>query len=1034
VRTGIVWLIASVVALSALPAFPQEFGQNKVNYTSFKWKYIPTRNFDIYYSDGGYEIALIASRIAERSFEQLSAHWSYTPRKRIPILVFNSHNDFSQTNVLTDIIEEGTGGFTELFKNRVVIPWEGSLDKFEHVIHHELTHALMFDMLYGGVLESIMSREYTFQLPLWFVEGLAEHESQYWSTEADMVVRDGIISGYVPDVQNIYGGYLAYKGGESFYRFIQEQYGGPGKWVAGELLQSLAHTKNLERTYKGVLGKSIEDLSKEWHRKLRADHWPEVAGRELPEDFATKLTDHEKTKNYLNVSPAYNPTGDKIAFLSDRNGYKEIMLMRAADGKMLETLVKGEKAGDYEEMHWLRGGITWSPDGKMIAFASKSGAFDAIHIKKVEDGGFDKIIKPKMDALYSPVWSPDGKKILFCGIEGGKLDLFTVEVETGNIARLTNDYFDEADPQWSPDGTKIAFSSDRRDAPYVYTLNEMRDSYDIFTMNADGADVKRIAASPFNDRSPSWSPDGSHIVFIADRNGITNLYAVDLKEMTVAPLTNLLTGAASPEWSPDGNNIAFTCFKDGGWDIYILKRPLKREIKLENMTPSAYRSRTFQTAPPDTLAAEAILKDSGSGQTLAIEQVEPKPYTLKFTPDMVNAFASYNTFYGVGGMGQISFSDIMGDHRVNIGAQLVYSIEESNFAFSYFYLKKRTNFGVQFFHYKTYYYASDYSIFGDQIYGGSVIASRPFSRFTRLDASANYITLRRDMFSMYGYDPYYGFPYASQSFKLAGVGAFSVDANLIHDNVLWEYTGPVNGSRYRLNIEHSPKLPQTDLSYTTAEADYRDYYRIGGKYNFVSRFSGGSSFGKNPRLFFLGGDEGWLNAKVKWTDQNLERSNQLFFARSSFPLRGYKWNEFFGSHYFLTNFEFRFPFIDYLQIGWPMQLGIGNIAGVFFTDIGSAWGSYKWKMLPIKDEEGNILTDVDGNPLMGEFAVPDKSFHGGGQSEAGGFMLDDIKMSFGVGARMNLGFAILRFDTAWRTNLNTTDPKPMFYVSIGPDF
>lgn len=1019
-----------MILAAALPVHAQGFGQNKVNYTSFKWKFIPTRNFDIYYSEGGYETALIASRIAEKSFEQLSRHWMYTPRKRIPILVYNSHNDFAQTNVLTEIIEEGTGGFTELFKNRVVIPWEGSLDKFEHVIHHELTHALMFDMLYGGVIESIVSREYTFQLPLWFAEGLAEHESQYWSTEADMIVRDGIISGYIPQIQEIWGGYLVYKGGESFFKFLQEQYGGQNKWIAGELLQSLARTKNLERSFRAVLGKSVEDLSKEWQRKLRGDHWPEVAGRELPEDSCVKLTDHEKEKNYLNVSPAFNPTGDKIAFLTDRNGFKEIMLMRAADGRLLETLVKGEKAGDYEEMHWLRGGITWSPDGKMIAFASKAGARDAIHIKKVEEGGFDRIIKPPMDALYSPAWSPDGKKILFCGICDGKLDLFTADVTDGAINRLTNDYFDEADPQWSPDGTKIVFSSDRRDVPYVHTLRDIRDSYDIFTMNADGTDVRRIAANPFNDRNPSWSPDGSHIVFTSDRNGVTNLYTVDLKAMTAAPLTNLLTGASSPVWSPDGNNITFTCFKDGGWDIYTLKRPLKIEIKTESVTPTAYRTQTLKSAPSDSLAAEPILKDSGSGQQLAIEQTESKPYTIKFTPDMVNAFASYNTFYGIGGMGQVAFSDIMGDHRVSLGAQLIYSIEESNFALSYVYLKKRTNYGIQLFHYKTYYYSSDWSIFGDRIYGGSLMASRPLSRFNRLDCALNFLALERDMYTVNEYNPYSYYPYTSSGFRLKGVRSLSLEGNFVHDNAIWEHTGPVNGSRYRLNIEHSPELAQTDLSYTTAEIDYRNYYRIGNQYNFVTRLSGGSSFGRDPRMFFIGGDEGWLNAKVKWIDSNIERSKDIYFSRYSFPLRGYKWDNFFGPNYFLTNFEFRFPFIDYLVLGWPIKLGIGNIGGVFFTDIGSAWGKYKWKKFSL-DDKGDEVRDDYGNI---EHAVPDKSFHGGGSNGRGGIMLDDIKMSFGVGMRANLGFAILRFDTAWRTTIDSTDSKPMFYISLGPDF
>ena len=1019
VRYAFRYFIVLLVTIAAAGSGEaQYFGKNKVNYTSFDWKYIETENFDIYYSEGGYETALIASKIAEDSYRQLSMHWKYSPRNRIPLLVYNSHNDFSQTNVILEVIEEGTGGFTELFKNRVVIPWEGSLAKFRHVIHHELTHAMYFDMLYGGVVESIVGREYLFQLPLWFAEGLAEHESQYWSTEADMIVRDGIITGYLPQIQNIYGGYLVYKGGESFFKFLQEEYGGQEKYIAGEILQSLSTTKNLEKSFKSIFGKSIEDLSKEWHRKLRSYHWPEVAGREIAEDFATQLTKHREIKNYLNVTPSFNPTGDKIAFLTDRNGYKEIMLMSAIDGKVLDTIVRGEKADDYEEMHWLRGGITWSPDGKMVAFAAKSGDKDAIHIKKVEDGGYDKIIKPKMDAIYSPDWSPDGSKILFCGIENGRLDLFTVDVNTLSYTRLTNDFFDEVSPRWSPDGSKIVFSSDKLDLPYNYTIDKMQDNYDIFMMDADGTNIERITTEPYNDTQPFWSPDAKNIVFLSDRNGISNLYYVDLENMTVSPLTNLLTGASSPNWSPDGSKIAFTSFKEGGWDVYVLKRPLRRDIDIETVTPTTYRSETLmEMGREDQREYDTVLSDSGSGQIIDVAQLDSKSYQIKFSPDMFNAFANYNTFYGLSGMGQLSLSDIMGNHRMYIGANLMYTLEESDFAFSYYNLKRQTNFGFSAFHYKTYYRSYNWNIFSDRVYGGSVMASRPFSKFTRFDLSMNFLRLQRDSYQISNYGSYYYYsPTISKHTKLQGVNTVTFETELVNDTTLWGYTGPVNGKRSRINVEYGPSIPMTDFSFTTIEIDYRKYYRYSRQYTIVTRFSGGASFGPQPRMFFLGGTDNWLNARISSIPQYMENMTDLFFARFPFPMRGYRYYEEYGRRYFLANFEFRFPFIDYLAFGWPIPIALGNINGVLFTDIGSAW----YRPVGYDADTGEV--------------VYDETFHGGGQTASGGFALDDIKMTWGVGMRMNLGFAVLRLDTAWRTNIDYQEPSPMFSISVGPDF
>jgi len=482
------------------------------------------------------------------------------------------------------------------------------------------------------------------------------------------------------------------------------------------------------------------------------------------------------------------------------------------------------------------------------------------------------------------------------------------------------------------------------------------------------------------------------------------------------------TLATLSQAGPDGSKIAFTCFEEGGWDIFLLKRPLKRNIKLEDISPTAYRSETLlDLADIKEDNTAVILRDTGNGERIAVNLIDSKPYRIKFSPDMFNAFASYNTFMGFGGMGQISLSDIMGNHRINFAGNLYYSLEESNILTSYYYLKKQTNFGIGIFHFKNYYRSSNWDIFSDRTYGASLLMSRPFSKFSRLDLSLNLVNIERDAYTSTYYRIYNQPYYSLESQKLHGIRAFTIDSELVNDTTLWGYTGPVNGNRYKVNIEYSPPIFQNDLKYTTIDLDYRKYFRFGRKYNFITRFCGGASFGDNPRIFFLGGTNYWLNARISAIPDYIEKRQDLFFARFPYPLRGYNYYEEYGRKYFLTNFEFRFPFIQYLALGWPIPIVIGNITGTLFTDIGSAWESYE-----------EIITYVDGVKKTEGFI--DKSFHGGGMTDENTFYLDDIKMSWGVGMRMNLGFAILRFDTAWKAFLKHKDPKPIFYISIGPDF
>ena len=136
---------------------PEDFGKNKVQYTKFNWYYIQSDHFDIYFSDGGDYLAEFTAAAAESAYTSISKSFRYQLVNRVPIIIYNSHNDFQQTNVVSEYLEEGIGGVTELFKNRVVLPFEGEYKKFRHVIHHELVHAVINDMFYGGSIQSIIA-------------------------------------------------------------------------------------------------------------------------------------------------------------------------------------------------------------------------------------------------------------------------------------------------------------------------------------------------------------------------------------------------------------------------------------------------------------------------------------------------------------------------------------------------------------------------------------------------------------------------------------------------------------------------------------------------------------------------------------------------------------------------------------------------------------------------------------------------------------------------------------------------------------
>ena len=122
---------------------------------------------------------------------------------------------------------------------------------------------------------------------------------------------------------------------------------------------------------------------------------------------------------------------------------------------------------------------------------------------------------------------------------------------------LSNHFRDDWDPAWSPDGSQIAFVSDRDG------------NSEIYVMDADGENLTRLTNDPGDDYGPTWSPYG-RIAFMSDRDGNNEIYVMDADGENLTRLTNDPSSDYGPTWSPDGRRIAFQTLRDGNWEIYVI--------------------------------------------------------------------------------------------------------------------------------------------------------------------------------------------------------------------------------------------------------------------------------------------------------------------------------------------------------------------------------------------------------------------------------------------------------------------------------
>ena len=1023
-----------------IPAFGNSqdlyFGKNKVQYQSFNWYFIQTEHFDIYYYEQGYAEAKFAAGVLEDAYKKIGKTLNYDLRKRVPVILYNCPNEFQQTNVVPEIIEENVGGFTEVFKTRVVVPFNGSYEDFRHVLHHELVHAFMFDMLYGNLISSILSRQYLFTVPLWFAEGLAEYSSRGgWDLEADMVLRDATIDGYLIPLDYV-GGYLAYKEGQSVLLYIAKKY---GEEKIPEILSKGKGYITMDRTLEATIGMNTQTLSEEWMKELRKGYWPEIAKRKEPSDFSKQLTFHKKDGSFLNEKPAYSPQGDRLAIFSDKSDYTEIYIISAIDGKVIRRLVKGERSGDLESLHSYVSGLSWSPDGKNLAFVTKSGGKDVLCLIRVKDKKIYKKLKFDFQSMASPSWSSDGEKIALVGMKDGSSNLYSYDLSVKNLVRLTEDSYEDKDPAWSPDGRFIAFSSDRpfsnnknADSTFFDSSGFFYGKYNLFLFDLQTNKITPLTHGEGNNISPTWSPDGKKICFVSNRNGINNLYVKDLDSLFAFPITDILSGCFSPSWSEDGDKIAFSSFNQGGYDIFVLKeiKPATENSQPLSVTPflSALKQDTTKLLPPPETPPEKKLdftsyifkageteldtlfkktppeKVEKKGDTLAFKlpsgEYKKSKYKLKFTPDLVSGALSYDTYFGFRGQSFVMISDIFGNHTFLLATDLINTIDQSNFQLFYQYATKRIDFITGIFHTKYYYIDSIDRLFSDRIYGVLGSFSLPLSKFTRFEFGLTHISIDRKY-----YDPI--IINGEEVFEDRSVKVSNFYLSRVHDTVLWGLTGPVNGTRSILTFEYSPDISRKSISYSSLLFDYRRYWHFEKHYDLVFRFTAGRSDGKDPQQFYLGGTSNWMWPKLG--SSNIYGIRELYFSSIITPLRGYKFYDVTGTRFALTNLELRYPFIERFDMRFPLPLSLRQVNGAIFFDLGTAW--------KVWDERG------------GRWTKRTKDFKGG----TGGH-LKDLKAGFGFGARANLGIFILRFDTAWKTDFSTVGPRPIYYFSLGAEF
>ncbi|MBW3655039.1 MAG: peptidase S9, partial [Gemmatimonadetes bacterium] len=1021
-------LCAGTTALLPAPTQAQYFGRNKVQYRTFDFRILRTTHFDIYYYPEEEQAARDVARMNERWYARLSRILEHEFEARQPFVLYASHPHFQQTSTLSGDISEGTGGVTEAFKQRIILPMAHSYEETDHVVGHELVHAFQYDISglgrAGGGLEQAAQR---FQVPGWFVEGMAEYLSVGpVDPHTAMWLRDAALTGRIPTLEQLTydPSFFPYRWGQAFWAYVGGRWGDA---AIGQILKQVGQGVPFPEAFQRILNVPLEDIVDDWGTSIRRTYLPLLADRREAREEARPLITLRTEGGRINLGPSLSPDGTKVAFLSELEFLDvELYIANAQTGEIIRRLVRGTAFDPhFGSLRYINSAGSWSPDSRMFAFSALRGGRDVLVIMNAVRGGrLEEFAIPNVDEIANPTWSPDGTTIVVSGLSGGVTDLYAVNARTGAARRLTNDRFADMQPSFSPDGRTVAFTTDRGETDFdQLSFGEYR----IGLMDFATGEIRTLPrADGGKNINPQWTRDGRGLYVVSDREGINNVYRIELATGALTQVTNLFTGVSgitdlSPaiSSSPGADMLVFTAYERGGFNIYSITNPTELAgtapepvqvaaaglpgVPLPALLPPVPRP---EDAPFNRVLLSINEYQSGLPDAAAVASWEVRPYTPRLSLDylgqpQIGASASTGGGFNRGGLyGGITgiFSDVLGRHTVFGTVQAQGQIEEIGFSTLYLNQASRWTWGVsaQRIPYVIGRYAAGqtqegfiqqelrYRYFDTRVAG---LTQYPFSQVQRMEFSAGARRIASDVIIREVLSGAGGQRYDERRIEGRAYNLAEGSAALVYDNSLQGYTSPFAGQRYRFEVSPTVGTAQ----FTSVTGDYRRYFFL-RPFTLAVRGMHVGRYGRDEHLvgnLYLGWPflmRGYGQSDVRDAcSRDFERNQEGALEGTECTL--YR-DELIGTRIGVANVELRVPVIGQLVLG--NSIGLPPVEGFAFADAGTAWGNTLLQDLFTGDQE---LVRTSPNFRRGVAAGP---------GDRG------VLTSVGVGGRVNLfGYAVL---------------------------
>ena len=1035
------------------------FGKSRVQWGDFHWSYYMNDNFDVYFYQGGDDLAKYAQAYAKDQIPRLETRLNSRFKKKIQFIVFNSKGDFKQSNINLEEEENGnTGGITKIIGTKVILYFDGDYTHFEAQIREGIARLLFSQVMNGISIGSQIRNSYRFDIPQWFQDGLVAFIAGNWDCHKESQLQRGIISGNYKKINHLHNE-DALIAGYSFWNFIDEKYGNKS---FNDILSLAENSKNVRKALLYVTGREYKSLIKDWYDFYKNRYESMLVN--LPTDMM-KL----KYKKYRTFTqPTISPNGKFIAYVSNDEGKIRLWLEDLQSGKREKLFSAGYHSDENIDTSFPL--LAWHPNGEILSFIIEEKGKIQLYNLDINSGKKANTFLFDFQKVSSFSYAHKSRKIVLAGTRMGKPDIYVYNLFSNTLEQITNDYSTDLNPVFTYDDHQIVFSSNR-DNDTLKTDEKIRfqnKEFNLFAYNYinKGVVLQNLTHQRYsNSILPEPLKDGS-LLYLNDTSGYYNLYQIRFDSAishidTIVhyryfgkkeQLTDYSANIIDYSYLPRDHKVAMLMAGQTGEKFFMSPILQGHEEKLSQMSPYAqkrliqdlikqekdtvaepiskhrfsssyrYARRKRQISGPLGGDSTQIVQKGGAPATKPQQKdtiQRPNNYYVELFADQLMTqidFTSMNYSYQpfTGGVAPIylnsglniffgtKMNDLMEDYKIELGVKLNTSLTNNEYMLRFSDFSKRLDKSITLHRFVT----DDYSRYYYRTFTNEAFytLSYPFSEILNLRGTAIYrndhrVNLSVDDYSLEDKDTYENWG--------------GLRAELVYDNSKRIGTNLHVGSRGKVFAEYHQKIARNTANLIVAGFDYRHYTRISRNFIWANRIAGSTSFGQQKLIYYMGGVDNWILARFD-TGTPIDYSQNYAYQTLATNMRGFSQNIRNGNSFVVLNSELRFPLFSYFM-DRPINLKfIKDFQIVAFGDLGTAWTGWN-PYSPSNSLFNSHYTDGNLNITVTEMKNP-------------------LVGGIGFGLRTTLLGYFIRGDMAWGIEDGKISKKPRFYLSFNLDF